>query len=182
MARSLGVEVEVKSSVEDIRKLKKRLSEMGARKVDDAVENDVYYNHPARDFARTDEALRIRTCAGRSSLTYKGPKLDFRSKSREELIIGLDSAPDAAAMLERLGFRKVAEVRKRRRKYALGQFEICLDRVAGLGAFIEIEAQAPRKGYEKVLDRALSLLVRLGGKKQERRSYLELLLSRKGLK
>ncbi|MBM4248305.1 MAG: class IV adenylate cyclase [Euryarchaeota archaeon] len=172
------VEVEVKSRVGDLRALERRLRGMGGRLREEVVEIDTYYNHPSRDFASTDEALRVRVSRGEVSLTYKGPKLDRTSKSREEIILGIDDAARAGALLARLGFRRVASVRKRRRAFGLGRFEICLDRVAGLGDFFEIEARVPRRGYGGVRDEALALLLELGGERPERRSYLELLLSK----
>ena len=172
------IEVEVKARICDLRALEKNLRKAGARKVDDVVEKDVYYNHPSRDFARTDEALRIRICGRKADLTYKGPKLDSSSKSREELVIPLADPGKAKAILEKLGFRRVAGVRKRRRVYSLGKFEVCVDRVEGVGDYFEVEAVAPKKGYAKVRKEALAMLAMLGGRKQERRSYLEMLLSR----
>jgi adenylate cyclase class 2 len=172
------IEIEVKSRLEDRRALEKRLRGMGAKLHDEASESDIYYNHPSRDFARTDEAVRIRLCKGRATLTYKGPKLDRTSKSREEIIVEVGDAGAAGQVLERLGFRKVASVRKRRRVYELGKFEICVDRVDGLGDYFEIEARGPKKGYGKLRDEALALMVELGGKEPERRSYLEMLLSK----
>jgi len=178
MARTPEIEIEVKSRLQDRGALVRALRRKGARLHDEAVEKDTYYNHPARDFARTDEAVRIRVCGGRASLTYKGPKLDRTSKSREEMILELRDAEGAGRMLEKLGFRKVASVRKKRRVYTLGKFEICVDRVDGLGDYFEIEARGPKKGYEKLRDEALALMVELGGKEPERRSYLEMLLSK----
>ena len=172
------IEIEVKSRLDDRPALERKLRQMGARMIDDAVESDVYYDHPSRDFAKTDEALRIRMCGTKASLTYKGPKLDDKSKCREEIIVQLDDSKKAEEMLLKLGFCRVAGVRKKRRVFVWGKFEICVDRVTGLGDFFEIEVVAPKKGYEKVRDEALELLVRLGGKGPERRSYLELLLSK----
>jgi adenylate cyclase class 2 len=105
------------------------------------VQTDLYLSHPCRDFAKTDEALRLREEGGRVALFYKGPKLDPRSKTREELSVAV---PDPAAMrmiLERLGFRPVAEVRKTRRNFGLGPVEVSLDRVAGLSGYVELEVQ-----------------------------------------
>lgn len=176
MVATAQIEIEVKSRLDDRRALERKLRRMGAKRIDDAVEVDVYYNHPSRDFARTDEALRIRLSGGKASLTYKGPKLDDRSKSREEIIVRLDDPGNMQELLGKLGFYRVASVRKRRRMFALGKFELCVDRVQGLGDFFEIEVVAPKKGYDKVRDEALGLLVELGGKEPERRSYLEMLL------
>jgi adenylate cyclase class 2 len=101
------------------------------------------------------------------------------SKSREEIVLPLDGpegARRAEAILSRLGFCRVAAVRKRRRVYNLGKFEICVDRVDGLGDYFEIEARGPKKGYAGLRDEALALMRRLGGRNPERRSYLEMLL------
>ena len=171
------IEVEVKSHVDDLGALERRLKAMGARRVSEEEERDTYFGHPCRDFANTDEALRVRIAGGRIILTYKGPKLDKKSKSREEIIVELGGAQEAFLMLTRLGFRKAADVVKRRRVYKLGRCEVCLDRVRGIGAFVEIEAQVPKKGYERARTEVLALMEKLGGRRLERRSYLELLLS-----
>ena len=42
-------------------------------------------------------------------------------------------------MLVFLGFRPEVKVRKTRRKGNIGGYEICLDEVEGLGAFVELE-------------------------------------------
>ena len=53
-------EVEMKFRVADRAALESRLVELGATISVAQAEVDVYFAHPARDFARTDEALRIR--------------------------------------------------------------------------------------------------------------------------
>jgi adenylate cyclase class 2 len=52
---------------------------------------DEYFNHPCRDFGQTDEAFRIRSCNGQTKLTYKGPRLDTVTKTREELELEIPS-------------------------------------------------------------------------------------------
>jgi adenylate cyclase, class 2 len=54
------IEVEQKYHVGDVSELERQLSRLGAK--EEAVEQhrDTYYRHPARDFAQTREALRIR--------------------------------------------------------------------------------------------------------------------------
>jgi len=168
----------MKAHAPDLRAIEKLLRSMGGKKVADLVEVDTYFSHPGRDFARTDEALRVRVCGGRSTMTYKGPKLDARSKSREEINVELADGKATRTLLERLGFTKVAEVRKRRRLYKLGMFELCLDRVEAVGEFVEVEIRTPKSRYRKCLAAAIALLEKLKLGKTERRSYLELLLSR----
>jgi len=172
------IEVEVKAQAHSLRDVEKKLRQMGALKMADVVEEDTYYSHPKRNFALTDEALRIRMCAGRATITYKGPKLDARSKSREEINIEVLDVKEARLMLERLGFSNVAVVRKKRRIFHLWKFELCLDRVECVGEYVEIEARVPKNRYRTMLNSAISLLEKLHLGKTERKSYLELLLSR----
>ena len=52
-----------------------RLRELGAREHAEIQQSDRYFNHPVRDFAVTDEALRIRSVGDQNWLTWKGPKV-----------------------------------------------------------------------------------------------------------
>jgi len=75
---SLVSEVEVKLRVENPLLTTRLLEETGFSKIYECIEIDYYYNHPCRDFSKTDEAVRIRwrKCNSREflALTYKGPK------------------------------------------------------------------------------------------------------------
>ena len=85
-------------------------------------EIDVYFAHPARDFAQTDEALRLRRKGDANCITYKGPKIDATTKTRREIELPLAPGPESlaswTALLEAVGFRPAGEVRKSRRKAA----------------------------------------------------------------
>lgn len=138
---------------------------------------DAYYRHPCRDFARTDEALRLGVRGGRADLTYKGPKLDGRTKARREIVLPLQDAAQARAFVEALGFVAVAEVRKTRAHYRVAGFEVAFDEVPGLGAFVEVERQVPEGADRAQAEReAFDLLASWGLRETERASYLELLL------
>lgn len=171
------LEVEAKAHLPNPEEMVRRLIDMGAREMYFTIQRDTYYRHPSRDFARTDEALRIREEEGRSFITYKGPKLDEETKSREELEVPLVDPQDLGGLLLRLGFEPVAVVEKRRRGYMVGTLEVALDEVKGLGSFIEVEA-TECKDLEEGRARVLALLDRLGLEQRERKSYLELLLER----
>ena len=147
---------------------------------------DHYFNHPARDFFQTDEAFRLREDGEQNFITYKGPKVDQETKTRRELELplpaGSDVIPRFRAILEALGFRYVATVRKTRRVGSLTwegrRFELALDDVEGLGTFLELETVADDAGLPAARHALLSLAKRLNLKQAERRSYLELLLAR----
>lgn len=140
---------------------------------------DVYFAHPARDLAATDEALRLSQRGGRVDITYKGPKLDAGSKARREIVVPVPDASAARALLEALGFRAAREVRKRRSVFERAGFEVAWDEVPGLGAFVELERQLPEDVDRASVEReAKALLASWGIHATERRSYLELLVTR----
>jgi adenylate cyclase class 2 len=177
-------EVEQKFPVDDLAKVGAKLAALGGRLETSIDQLDRYFAHPSRDFARTDEALRIRQVGPRCYVTYKGPKIDLVTKTRREIELPLSASADAVAewtsLLEVLGFRRVAEVRKQRLPAHIawqgGDIKIALDRVVGVGNFVEIELTASAEGLERAKSRILSLAAAIGLSHAERRSYLELLL------
>jgi adenylate cyclase class 2 len=179
------LEAEVKLALDDAarERLRARLADLGAAPEPPHEQSDVYFAHPVRDFAQSDEALRLRQDDGALRVTYKGPKLDPPRKTREEIEFGLDTDVETArTLLERIGFRTVAIVRKRRVEYALPgdpPASVAIDDVEGLGAFCEVEVQSPTVAAgREALDRALERLG-LAGLAPIPQSYLELLLDRR---
>ena len=181
------MEVEQKFPVSGFDKIETELAALGTAATEVRTEADLYFAHPARDYASTDEALRIRHADGGDYLTYKGPKIDATTKTRREieLPLGCEEAHSAAwrDLLESLGFRAVAEVRKRRRKawvpWEGRSVEVSLDEVEEVGTFVELELVSEMPEVESARECIASLAARLGLSKSERRSYLELLLERR---
>ena len=177
-------EVERKYRIADLAPLLARLAQLGAEPGEPESQLDCYYAHPARDFAETDEALRLRRAGAANRITYKGPKVGAEGKTRRELELALPPGDDALAdfgrLLEALGFRPVATVQKRRRKAHLawqGQtVEVSLDEVQGLGTFVEFELSADDDRVPQAEAALTSLAATLPLGQSERRSYLELLL------
>jgi len=164
-------EVEVKARIPDSEHLTKVLSFVSSwQRGESVVQEDVYLSHPCRDFSKTDEALRVRRVGGKWYLTYKGPKLDTASKTREE--VEIRTSPRIREILSKLGFSEVARVVKRRTAYRQGDTLLCLDEVDGLGNFVELESVSHSLS---ALPGLLDILSELG-LKGETRSYLELLL------
>jgi adenylate cyclase class 2 len=190
-------EVELKYRAADVPEVEAALERLGASWHGTAEQVDRYFNHPSRDFAVTDEALRLRSTAVGVAITWKGPRLDATAKTRREieLPLALAAVPAAAealaavpatldrwtGLLEALGFRRVREVVKRRRLATVAWegavIEVALDHVAGLGDFVELELQAESAGIAVAAARIESLARELGCTNPERQSYLEMLLS-----
>ena len=191
-------EVEQKYPLVDVPSVEAALGRLGATCLGTVEQVDRYFSHPSRDFAATDEALRLRSTGSHLAITWKGPRLDAAAKTRREIELPLIEAavpaaagaeaavPDAldrwTELLEALGFRPVREVAKRRRIASVAwegsEITVAIDRVAGLGDFVELEIQADAAGIAVAAGRIASLAKHLRCGQPERRSYLEMLLER----
>ena len=180
----MPIEVEQKFPVADLDGLQRHLTALGLEQQETVNQADCYFAHPLRDFARTDEALRLRQVGELNYITYKGPKLDATTKTRREIEIplasGTTAATEAASLLEVLGFTRVAEVRKRRIHSTLRwqdrEISVSLDYIAELGDFVELEIVTSQQDMAAARECLSSLASRLGLTNSQRLSYLELLL------
>ncbi|MFM8218796.1 MAG: class IV adenylate cyclase, partial [Planctomycetaceae bacterium] len=180
------LEVELKYRVAGDQALRTRLTALGGVRRGEEQQRDQYFNHPQRDFAQTDEAVRVRSVGAAAAVTYKGPLVDKITKTREEIeveLAGPAGGPALEAMLLRLGFRPVLCVTKTRESWRLNyagrEIEVACDRVVGLGEFVELETSAEQAG----LAEARGVLMRLAEELDlpaaaaERRGYLTLLMA-----
>jgi len=174
----IEVEVKVRADHEKIRPILKKI---GAAKSKVETQSDTYFAAPHRDFAKTDEALRIRLEDGKSVLTYKGPKLDGVSKTREELETPVDEVI-FTRILHALGFSEAGKVRKNREFFKAGEITVSLDAVEGLGEFLEVEIMAEsEKDLETSRHKLFNFLKQVGFEEKDsiRTSYLEMVLEKK---
>jgi adenylate cyclase class 2 len=172
------VEVEIKAPVDDLDRVRQRLEAEDARAIDHRRETDAYFDHPQRSFADTDEALRVRQAGPRVKITYKGPKLDEATKTREEIDLAVEDEERARQVLTALGFELAGRVVKDREVFELSDLTVVLDEVEGLGSFVEIETVV-EGDHEQAREAVLVLAEDLGLDERERRSYLEMLLEEK---
>ena len=183
------LEIEMKFPVPEFATAERILTQWQARPEPAIDEADHYFNAPDRDFARTDEAFRLRRIGAHYRITYKGPKQAGTAKTRTEIEVSLEPGAQAAADLQRLvrslGNRPTAVVRKRRTiwyfRRAGCDLQVCLDEVDEVGRFVEVEivaAPEQRMQAEQVLQ---TVAAELGLHACERRSYLEMLLERRAL-
>ena len=181
------LEIEQKFAHADFAVIERRLAEWGATAGKEHVEADHYFNAPDRDFAKTDEAFRLRRVGPKNFLTYKGPKQAAAVKIRTELEVPLPDGDDSAAqftqLLVHLGYRAVAVVKKHRRMYSFGRggfrLTVCLDEVEGLGRFAEVEILAPEDQTDAARQVLQEVAAQLGLSDVERRSYLGMTLQGK---
>lgn len=171
------IEVEVKAKIDSFKEMEERLEKIGAKKSKKEFQEDIYFASPIVDFAKTDEALRIRTTNNDIFITYKGPKLNSKAKTRKEVEMSIESAEKAKDIFEEIGFKEVRTVRKNRQYYTYENFEISLDDVEGLNPYMEIEIVLnDGNDYSEAQNKIFELFEKLGITDGfERTSYLELL-------
>lgn len=182
------VEIKVPADHDSVRGA---LEKREAAVLNTVTQADTYYEAPMREFAETDEALRVRreradSEDGRSTsrdaetvkLTYKGPLVDESSKTREEHETAVEDAAAIEATLDALGFEPVATVEKRRERFALDGYTVSLDGVTDLGEFVEIEKEVEEAEIDEAREGAIAVLESLDLDPDEgiRTSYLGLLL------
>jgi adenylate cyclase class 2 len=183
----MQLEIEQKFAVADLRQVRQSLESLGASFEPPVSQVDSYFRHPNRDFAKTDEALRLRRVGEENCITYKGPKIDKETKTRRELELALEPGQKAfdawAELLEILGFGRVRDVSKTRIPGSIAweghEVGLSLDRVDGLGTYLELEILADERGLESAKKRVAGLAEKLGLERSERRGYLDLLLNGK---
>ncbi len=175
------IEVEVKAKINSFKEIEEKLAQIGAVKTKEEFQEDIYFNSPIVDFAKTDEALRIRTTRQNENtnifITYKGPKIDAKSKTRKEIEMGIANSDQCSDIFEAIGFRKVRTVRKNRQYFSYENFEISLDDIEGLDPYMEIEiALEDGEDYSEAQNSIFKLFEKLGITDGfERTSYMELL-------
>lgn len=177
-------EVELKFPLADPHTVIGQLKDLRVTMGDPIEQSDRYFNHPARDFAETDEAFRVRSVGDENCVTYKGPVIDRDTKMRREIEVpfaqGRQSADQIVQMLTLLGFRYVREVRKQRTPMQLcwsnRTFELAFDVLPDLGSYLEIELMAQDSEKEQAKQAILNLATHLKLTAPERRSYLELVI------
>ncbi len=183
----MGYEVEVKYRCGDLPGLAARVRSGGAVEGSPSDYADLYLAHPTRDFAATDEALRLRRVGDHNRITYKGPKRPGPTKIREEIELPLAPGREAfdayATLFERLGFRRVAIVSKSRREFEvlhLGRrLTVALDDAGPLGTYAEVEALASDEvDLPDAQAAVVGFAAELGLTEVEPRSYLRMTLER----
>ena len=68
------LEIELKFPVDSFAAMQLQLGRWKAQRQPAMAEADHYFNAPDRDFAKTDEAFRLRSIGAKNRITYKGPK------------------------------------------------------------------------------------------------------------
>ena len=175
------IEVEVKVRLSSLKEFDNIIRDLNAKFIDFNVEDDLYFNHPSRNFKDTGEVLRLRrNNKGRVTLTYKAIR-PSTYKSRLEVEVEVSDYQAMLEILKNLGFKPVARVVKSRRIYEIdflgNKVRFLLDEVKGLGTFLEIEVVSKNTEEGERLLKALLSKLNLTGRTITK-SYLEMMLDK----
>ena len=184
-------EVEIKlplrrqEKTEETGRIAEVLCSMGFRKAARFRQRDTYFDNEAGEIRGGGKALRIRETEDlmkgivTAELNFKGPRMDQVSMTRQELETEVGQAETGRRILAALGFSPVLpEVVKERTEYRRKEITAALDRVEGLGDFLELEILADEETENgKVLQKLEELLGELGYQMGDTvtRSYLSML-------
>ena len=162
-------EVEVKARVTDLGAVIASLAEQGCVLSPVVEERDTLYARVVGtldEYNRNADFLRIRERGdGKVIFTLKHhpERHEGRPDSmplEHETEIGSRDEMEHALLL--MGYHEAVRVSKVRRKGRFGKWEVCLDEVEGLGAFIELEELTDGKETGRVMEEMRAFLRALG--------------------
>ena len=146
-------EIEVKLPVPDLEALRRRLADAGALpRTVEHEESNFLYDDAEHKLSSSGRTVRLRRCAGRTILTYKGAaRFQSGAKVREEREVEVSDGDEAEGILAGLGLVATFRYDKRRQEWDYEGALVCLDRTP-IGDFVEVEADPT------TIRRVLSLL------------------------
>ncbi|WEL19509.1 Adenylate cyclase, class 2 (thermophilic) [Candidatus Nanohalococcus occultus] len=141
----MEIETEVRYRVDKVEE-KENLLEQYEKKAS-LRQKDSYYSPPGKDFSEDMvHYLRVRESAENSFDLH----IARSSEQTEEYETGIEDPEELHLILEKLGFEKYVEVVKHREVYDVDGFKVTLDRIEGLGYFIEIETTEEDPDVDKI--------------------------------
>jgi len=184
----MSQEVEVKLRISNVKQVEEKLRGLGAKLVDVIEEEDHYIDlAPCINMRDLDIALRVRKSrslvkdAMVEEMTFKGRRVSEFPKIRKEITVNISNVESVLEIFRELGFRNIYVVSKTRKVYVLNKMKIFLDSVKGLGQFMEVELLEPTD-LNIFRDELAKLFTAIGVDESyiERKTYLELVLEKKG--
>ncbi|MDK2853995.1 MAG: adenylate cyclase, class 2 [Thermococcaceae archaeon] len=127
------MEVEVKFRVV-LDEIREKIEKLGAKLVREEIQEDLYFDVPLPNLLR----IRHIVNTGEVILGYKEIK-DKRNEEFDEIEVEVGDFDKTREILKRLGFTEDIWVKKHRYVYKLGNVTFELNRVEGLGDFLDIE-------------------------------------------
>jgi predicted adenylyl cyclase CyaB len=167
--------VEIKARIESIDSILPVVAALAERAPSEIFQDDTFFSCPhgrlkLRVFSETDGEL----------IFYRRP--DIAGPKESSYIVSPNHSPGTLREALSLAFGQVGRVRKHRRVFLIGRTRIHLDRVEGLGEFLEIEVVlSENEPVEAGISIAQELLGKLGVSSRQlvKQAYVDLLERRK---
>lgn len=138
-APSERTETEVKIPIGDPHPIIRKLTASGfRRKHARTFEMNLLFDTPEQNLRNAGSLLRLRQFGKQWVLTFKGPAVAARHKSREELEVGVREGETVAAILSRIGFEPLFRYEKYRTEYTDGEGIGTVDETP-IGNYMELE-------------------------------------------
>lgn len=178
----MSIEIEIKAQCNNLADVKKRLKKLKAKFKQKTHQIDTYYLTKPNSRYQFGPRLRIRENLNSKKYfwEYHIPMGNYQAKENE---VQIDNPKMAKYILKKLGFECDVVIDKIREKYQLGDINIDLDQVKGLGNFIEVEIMDKNKASS--LKRIRAMLTLLGIPPEnyaQYRTYLDLMWEKQGKK
>ena len=183
-----NIEVEIKIPVSKslFEKAKRSVKKIG-KYISYSREIDKYVNAPHRNFLAknpTEEFLRVRSKKGGDYFTYKHGYWNSKNEHThsDEFETKVESLKELEKILKVLNFKNILLIDKQREIYKVNSsFEISLDRVKGLGYFIEIESLKGFGNHDKAMEKIYTFAKELGlnPTKRDSKGYVTLMMEKK---
>jgi adenylate cyclase, class 2 len=184
----MNIEVEIKVKIDNFEEIKKKVSGIG-KLIKETRQIDEYFVPFHRNFFEIDptiEFLRIRNNQDKTVFEYTrcinmkdDGKYDYAEEYETE-IINVDEFKKTLGFLD---FKKIVTVDKKREYWDCGNIEVALDKVEGLGEYIEAEAKGDFKDAEEARNACVKFLEDLGIENVEEKwihlGYPQILLEKK---
>ncbi len=181
------IEVKLEISEDQYRRLEIKLPSLG-KKTEEAPHRDAYFSPHSAPYVNERypfEWLSIRERGDRAFINYKHffPEGAEHHTHATEINLPIEDPDRFASLLLAIGFEELVVVAKLRLAYLVDDlYEVSLDRVDGLGHFVEIEAMKDQGGIAKTRERLETLAadLDLGEAKADPRGYPYQLLRQAG--
>jgi adenylate cyclase, class 2 len=155
-------EIEIKARLHDPKLVWEELDRLGIKPSGTIFQRDLIFvakPYRLRDIdATVSPVVRIREEQSGCTLTAKKNRTDQLDSIEHE--VSVDDRDAAAAILDALGYHQVLEIVKRRQKFKLQDFSVCVDDVDRLGTFIEVEALVAEEAQIDDIRQAMWQLLR----------------------
>lgn len=155
---NVEMEIKIRLDKEEYNYLIEYMEQKG-KFIIESNQHDTYYQS---DYLNDDidGLLRIRKNGNKKILTYKNNNNDMYCNEYE---VEIDNSDNLDKIFDFIGLRKLIEVNKNRKIYSyLGKYEVSLDKVEGLGYYIEIEVKEKIENYLEEYDELLKNSKKLG--------------------